>query len=184
MHGHLNVNLSQCTVTWTSIYHNAWSPERQFITMHGHLNVNLSQCTVTWTSNNFNDYTETWNNLLAITNKRNFTLTLHRKITDLPHKGSHVFWWKGLEEGRTCWHWPNLQQIHHVQRTLCLGISREVMSPVLFSCSYASSITVTYHSRNEDIILYNSPNQWQHEHNLHFTCFKKRKYVHKTRTTT
>jgi len=29
MHGHLNVNLSRCTVTWTSIYHDAWSPERQ-----------------------------------------------------------------------------------------------------------------------------------------------------------
>ena len=50
MHGHLNVNLSRCTVTWTSIYHDARSPERQFITMHGHLNVNLSRCTVTWTS--------------------------------------------------------------------------------------------------------------------------------------
>ena len=47
MHGHLNVNLSRCTVTWTSIYHDALSPERQFITMHGHLNVNLSRCTVT-----------------------------------------------------------------------------------------------------------------------------------------
>jgi hypothetical protein len=32
------------------IYHDARSPERQFITMHGHLNVNLSRCTVTWTS--------------------------------------------------------------------------------------------------------------------------------------
>ena len=50
MHGQLNVNLSRCTVTWTSIYHDARSPERQFITMHGHLNVNLSRCTVTWTS--------------------------------------------------------------------------------------------------------------------------------------
>ena len=60
MHGHLNVNLSRCAVTWTSIYHDAvtWtsiyhdahSPERQFITMHSHLNVNLSRCTVTWTS--------------------------------------------------------------------------------------------------------------------------------------
>ena len=50
MHGHLNVNLSRCTVTWTSIYHDARSPERQFITMHGHLNVHLSRCTVTWTS--------------------------------------------------------------------------------------------------------------------------------------
>ena len=50
MHGHMNVNLSRCTVTWTSIYHDAPSPERQFITMHGHLNVNLSRCTVTWTS--------------------------------------------------------------------------------------------------------------------------------------
>ena len=50
MQGHLNVNLSRCTVTWTSVYHDARSPERQFITMHGHLNVNLSRCTVTWTS--------------------------------------------------------------------------------------------------------------------------------------
>jgi len=32
------------------IYHDARSPERQFITMHGHLNVNLSRYTVTWTS--------------------------------------------------------------------------------------------------------------------------------------
>jgi hypothetical protein len=89
---------------------------------------------------NFNDSTETWNNLLAISNKRNFTLTFRRQTADLPHKRSHVFWWKGLEEGRTCWHWPSLQQIHRVQRTLCLGISREVMSPVLFSISYASSV--------------------------------------------
>ena len=29
MHGHLNVNLSRCTVTWTSNYHDARSPERQ-----------------------------------------------------------------------------------------------------------------------------------------------------------
>ena len=29
MHGHLNINLSRCTVTWTSIYHDARSPERQ-----------------------------------------------------------------------------------------------------------------------------------------------------------
>ena len=72
MHGHLNVNLSRrtvtwtsnlsrctvtwtsnlwrCTVTWTSIYHDARSPERQFMAMHGHLNVTLSRCTVTWTS--------------------------------------------------------------------------------------------------------------------------------------
>ena len=50
MHGHLNVNLSRCTVTWTSIYHDAPSPERQFITMRRHMNVNLSRCTVTWTS--------------------------------------------------------------------------------------------------------------------------------------
>jgi hypothetical protein len=50
MHGHLNVNLSPCTFTWTSIYHYARSPERQFITMHGHLNVNLSWCAVTWMS--------------------------------------------------------------------------------------------------------------------------------------
>ena len=50
MHCHLNVNLSRCTVTWTSVYQDARSPERQFITMHGHLNVNLSRCTVTWTS--------------------------------------------------------------------------------------------------------------------------------------
>ena len=28
MHGHMNVNLSWCTVTWTSIYHDARSPER------------------------------------------------------------------------------------------------------------------------------------------------------------
>jgi len=41
MHGHLNVNLSRCTVSWTSIYHDARSPERQFITMHGQLNVKL-----------------------------------------------------------------------------------------------------------------------------------------------
>ena len=50
MHGHVNVNLSRCTVTWMSVYHDARSRERQFITMHGHLNVNLSRCTVTWTS--------------------------------------------------------------------------------------------------------------------------------------
>ena len=31
------------------IYHDARSPERQFITMHGHLSINLSRCTVTWT---------------------------------------------------------------------------------------------------------------------------------------
>ena len=41
MHGHLNVNLSRCTVTWTSIYHDARSPERQFIKMHCHLNFNI-----------------------------------------------------------------------------------------------------------------------------------------------
>jgi len=29
MHGHLNVSLSRCMVTWTSIYHDARSPERQ-----------------------------------------------------------------------------------------------------------------------------------------------------------
>ena len=29
------------------IYHDARSPERQFVTMYGHLNVNLSRCTVT-----------------------------------------------------------------------------------------------------------------------------------------
>jgi len=39
MHGHMNVNLSRCTVTWTSIYHDARSHERQFMTMHGHMNV-------------------------------------------------------------------------------------------------------------------------------------------------
>ena len=50
MHGHLNVSLSRCTVTWTSDCHDARSPERQIITMHGHLNVSLSRCTVTWTS--------------------------------------------------------------------------------------------------------------------------------------
>ena len=50
MHGHLNVNLSRCTVTWRSIYHDARSPEGQFITMHGQLKVNLSRCTVTWRS--------------------------------------------------------------------------------------------------------------------------------------
>ena len=50
MHGHLYVSLSWCTVTWTSIYHDARSPERQFITMHGHPNVNLSRCTVIRTS--------------------------------------------------------------------------------------------------------------------------------------
>ena len=43
-------NLSRCTVTWTSIYHDARSPESQFITMHGHLNINLSRCKVTWKS--------------------------------------------------------------------------------------------------------------------------------------
>ena len=43
-------NLSRCTVTWASIYHDALSPESQFITMHCHLNVNLSRCSVTWTS--------------------------------------------------------------------------------------------------------------------------------------
>jgi len=32
------------------IYHDARSPERQFITMHGHVNVKLSRYTVTWTS--------------------------------------------------------------------------------------------------------------------------------------
>jgi len=32
------------------IYHDARSPERQFITMHGHRNVNLSRCTVNGTS--------------------------------------------------------------------------------------------------------------------------------------
>jgi hypothetical protein len=31
------------------IYHDARSPEHQFITMHGPLNINLSRCTVTWT---------------------------------------------------------------------------------------------------------------------------------------
>ena len=51
MHGHLNVKLSRCTVTWKSIYHDARSLERQIITLHGHLNVNLSRYTVTWTSN-------------------------------------------------------------------------------------------------------------------------------------
>ena len=50
MHGHVNVNLSRCTVNRTSIYHDARSAERQFITMHGQLNVNLSRCTVSWTS--------------------------------------------------------------------------------------------------------------------------------------
>jgi len=50
MHGHMNVNLSWCRLTWTSFYHDARSHERQFITMHGHMNVNLSRCTVTWTS--------------------------------------------------------------------------------------------------------------------------------------
>ena len=34
MHGHLNVNLSRCTVTWTSIYHDARSPERQIRLEH------------------------------------------------------------------------------------------------------------------------------------------------------
>jgi len=29
MHGHLNINLSRCTVTRTSIYHDARAPERQ-----------------------------------------------------------------------------------------------------------------------------------------------------------
>ena len=33
------------------IYHDARSPERQFITMHGHLIVSLSRWTVNWTSN-------------------------------------------------------------------------------------------------------------------------------------
>jgi len=50
MHGHLNVNLLRCTVTWTSHCHDARSPEHHFVTKHGHLNVNLSRCTVTWTS--------------------------------------------------------------------------------------------------------------------------------------
>jgi hypothetical protein len=45
MHGHLNVKLSLCTVTWTSNYHDARSPERQIITMHGHLKVkSLRNC--------------------------------------------------------------------------------------------------------------------------------------------
>jgi len=43
MHGHLNVKLSRCTVTWTSNYHDARSPERQIITMHGHLNVKFKR---------------------------------------------------------------------------------------------------------------------------------------------
>jgi len=47
---HLKVSLSWCKVTWTSIYHDARSHERQFITMHGHLNFNLWRCTVIWTS--------------------------------------------------------------------------------------------------------------------------------------
>jgi len=51
MHGHVNVKLSQCTVTWTSNCHDARSRERQIVTMHGHVNVKLSRCTVTWTSN-------------------------------------------------------------------------------------------------------------------------------------
>ena len=41
MHGYVNVKLSRSTVTWTSVYHDARSPERQFITMHGHLKVRL-----------------------------------------------------------------------------------------------------------------------------------------------
>ena len=46
----MNANLSRCTVTLTSIYHDIRPPERQFITMHGHLNINLSRFTVTLTS--------------------------------------------------------------------------------------------------------------------------------------
>jgi len=49
MNGHFNVNLSRCTVTWTSIYHDEPSLGREFITMNGHLNVNLSRWTVIWT---------------------------------------------------------------------------------------------------------------------------------------
>ena len=41
IHGHMNVNLSRCTVTWTSIYHDTRLHERQFITMHVHLNVKV-----------------------------------------------------------------------------------------------------------------------------------------------
>jgi hypothetical protein len=50
MHGHLNVTISRCTVTWTSLYHDTRSLECHYITMHGHLNVTISRCTVTWTS--------------------------------------------------------------------------------------------------------------------------------------
>ena len=50
MHGNLNIKLSRCTFSWTSIYHDVRSPERQFVTMHGHLNISLSRCTVIWTS--------------------------------------------------------------------------------------------------------------------------------------
>ena len=50
MHGHLNVTISRCTVSWTSLYHDARSAERHYITMHGQLNVTISRCTVTWTS--------------------------------------------------------------------------------------------------------------------------------------
>ena len=32
------------------IYHDARSPESQYITLHGHLKVNMSRCTVTWKS--------------------------------------------------------------------------------------------------------------------------------------
>ena len=44
------INILRRTVTWTSLYHDARSPERHYITMHGHLNVTISRCTVTWTS--------------------------------------------------------------------------------------------------------------------------------------
>ena len=68
MHGHLNVGLSQCTVTWTSVYRDARSPKRQFITMHGHLNVknflrNLIRKTVrvtTWWTYEFFSQLNPW----------------------------------------------------------------------------------------------------------------------------
>jgi hypothetical protein len=50
MHGHLNVTISRCTATWTSLYHDSRPPERHYITIRGHLNATISRCTTTWTS--------------------------------------------------------------------------------------------------------------------------------------
>jgi len=102
MHSHLNVNLSRCTVTWTLIYHDAQSPERQFITMHGHLNVNLSRCTVTWTSNKLKHfaYTQQWRKNSYYGQPRRYT-EINRSFTfwsfclhclTLPHRKTSQRW--------------------------------------------------------------------------------------------